>query len=124
MKYIASNLSEQEVKDSDIRIVLPVRANTGGRRPKCTGPEAVGPSTDGDKLWTCPTVELTNLEKRKIVAKVMQLAVMAMFTTHLYQFAGKVYHQQLGCPIGLRGTGVIARVVLAMTDRRVKAKPT
>ena len=33
-----------------------------------------------------------------------------------------MFHQKVGGPIGLRSTGDIARVVMAMTDRKVKHK--
>ena len=115
VKYIASNMTAKEVKQSNLKRVIPTRANTGGARPRCTGPEAMGPDSNGEELWDCPKVELSDLEKKKI-------ATQTMFNTHLYQFGGKVYHQKVGGPIGLRGTGAIARVVLAMTDNRVKCK--
>ena len=35
-----------------------------------------------------------------------------------------MFHQKVGGPIGLRSTGAIARVVMPMTDRRVKTKMT
>ena len=95
VKYIAANLTEEQANTSDLRRVLPCRANTGGKRPKCTGPEAVGPSANGEKLWECKKVELTALEKKKIIAKVVQISVKTMFKTHLYQFGGKVFHQQV-----------------------------
>ena len=60
-----------------------------------------------------PRVELTKLEKRKNFAEVMRLAVEQMFSTHCYRFAGKVYRQTEGWPIGLRSTCAVARVVMA-----------
>ena len=124
VKYIASNMSEVEVENSDLRRVLPRRQNRKGTRPTCRGQEALGPEADGDKMWDCPEVKLKRLEKRKILARVMEIAVLTMFSTHCYTFGGRTFHQLAGGPIGLRGTGAIARVVMAMTDRRVMAKLT
>ena len=65
---------------------------------------------------------MSDNEKRKVVAEVVSIGVKTMFATHVYSFGGRVFHQMVGGPIGLRSTGAIARVVMAMTDRRVKAK--
>ena len=59
------------------------------------------------------------MEKKLILATVMQIAVRAVFDTHVYQFAGKIYHQQRGGPIGLRATCAIAKVVMGDWDRRL-----
>ena len=56
------------------------------------------------------------------MAEVVAIGIKTMFATHLYSFGGRVFHQKVGGPISLRSTGAIARVVMAMTDRRVKAK--
>ena len=61
-------------------------------------------------------VALTKLEKEKIVAEVMRIAVEAVFSTHVYQFGGRYYHQTEGGPLCLRATGAIARVVMADLD--------
>ena len=61
-------------------------------------------------------------EKKEIVATVVSLATKVMFRQHFYKFAGNVYHQQEGGPIGLRGTCAIARVVMQLFDVRWKNK--
>ena len=83
----------------------------------------MGPHSNDEKLWHFPEgVELSDHEKRKVVAEVVAIGVRTMFATHVYNFGGRVFHQKVGGPIGLQSTGAIARVVMAMTDRRVKSK--
>ena len=122
-RYIAANRSEIWCQQSNLRRVLPTRRNTGGVRPGPTGDDAMGPHSNDENLWRFPEgVELSDDEKRKVVAEVVAIGVRTMFSTHVYTFGGQVFHQVIGGPIGLRSTGAIARVVMAMTDRRVKAK--
>ena len=118
MKKHASTFQQINQK---LERVLPPRHNVGGVRPGCTGPEAMGPDANGEEMWKCPAVQLTKVEKRMILAEVVAIGVRTIFKTHLYTFGGRVFHQKVGGPIGLRGTGAIARVVMAMTDRRVKS---
>ena len=82
----------------------------------------MGPDANGEEMWKCPAVQLTKVEKRMILAEVVAIGVRTMFKTHLYTFGGRVFHQRVGGPIGLSGTGAIVRVVMGMTDRRVKSK--
>ena len=46
-------------------------------------------------------------EKRKILAKVIEVAVREIMANDMYQFKGKTYKQTEGGSIGLRATGVI-----------------
>ena len=122
-RYIAANTTEQEVAVNKLRRVLPWRPTNMGTRPGVTGPEAMGPHSDDEELWSFPRgVRLTTLEKRMAVAQVVAIGVKTMFRTHVYTFGGKLFHQKRGGPIGLRGTGAVARVVMAMCDTKVKAK--
>ena len=83
----------------------------------------MGPHSNDEKLWRFPEgVDLSHHEKRKVVAEVVAIGVRTMFAMHVYSFGGRVFHQKVGGPIGLRSTGAIARVVMAMTDRMVKYK--
>ena len=77
----------------------------------------------GDEVqWVFPKVELSKLEKKKIFAEVMRLAVENMFSTHIYRFGGKLYRQSEGGPILLRSTCAVARVVMARWDAKFKKR--
>ena len=54
-----------------------------------------------------------------MLAKGVEIAVKVMYTTHLYTFAGKVYQQRSGAPIGLRGSGTSLRIIMNIWDRKV-----
>ena len=70
--YIAMKLS-----NTCLHRVLPRMTSRGGVRLGVTAP------VEKDDHWAFPNVELTNLEKRMIVATMVQIGVIAMFNTHI-----------------------------------------
>ena len=61
----------------------------------------------------------TMVEKKKLLAMALDIAVRVAFKTHIYQFGGRYYHQKKGGPIGLRVTGSAARLVMGEWDSRL-----
>ena len=62
--------------------------------------------SNDEKLWRFPEgVELSDHEKRKVMVQLVARGVRTMFDTHVYSFGGRVFHQKIGGPIGLRSTG-------------------
>ena len=110
--YIAMNLSKEEQEMSNLHRVLPWRTAKGGVRP------GVSSNPEKEDKWEFPKIEYTELEKRRIVATIVQIGVLVMMNTHLYTFDGKIYLQQEGGPIGLRSTCAIARIVMNEFDAR------
>ena len=52
----------------------------------------------------------------------VQIGVLTVMNTHVYEFNGKLYLQQVGGPIGLRATCAIARIVMNHWDKAWKGK--
>ena len=120
LKYIAVNSSDHELQQSGLRRVLPWKAGTKGRAATITGAEALGPRADREIHWKFRKgVELTDKEKKEIVAHIVKIGVNTMFSTHVYTFGGKYYNQRKGGPIGLRATGAVARVMMGRWDQKV-----
>ena len=107
--YIAINLSKTEQRLSPLYRLLPRRWSKGGSRPA---------PVDKDDHWVFPDVELTNLEKRIIVATMVQIGVLVMFNTHVYSFNGEMFLQKAGGPIGLRSTCAVDRITMNEWDTR------
>ena len=99
---------------------MPRRDKKTGPKPSVTGNETLGPHRDrDDHRWQFPAVtEYTDKEKKMLLAKGLEIAVTVMYTTHIYSFGGKLYHQVSGGPTGLRGTGSCCRVTLNRFDVR------
>ena len=93
----------------------------------CLGVQRPGPTTTelGTKLtkdtkvhneskWkmTNPDVDLSSAEKRLLLSRVVRTVVKVVFANHVYQFAGVLYIQLVGGPIGLKLTSLVARIVM------------
>ena len=118
VRYIALNWTAKQCKMSGLARVLPRRAKVTGTRPGMTGEVPLGPDPGGkeDDQWVFPKVCLTDLEKKMIIATVVQIGVVVMFNTHIYQFNQNYYLQKRGGPIGLRATCAVARVCMLHWD--------
>jgi hypothetical protein len=57
------------------------------------------------------------IQRKKMIASMMRILVREIMTNHCYQFDGKLYLQQAGGPIGLKLSGVLARLVMLKFDR-------
>ena len=101
--------------------MLPKRRYTSGTRPGITGADPLGPDSGSQDQWEFPDFPairkgLTRLEKKLIIAQVIQKAVLAIFKTHTYGFANTFFLQRRGGQIGLRSTCCIARLVMMWWD--------
>ena len=71
-----------------------------------------------DKNWNpqekfeFKNIEITNQENKKIIARVVEIAVRALFENHAYRFGNEYFHQKEGGSIGDRWTGAAAEVVM------------
>ena len=117
--YIALTSSAQKCRLGPLWRVLPTRSKNKGVRPGDTGTGPTRAVAGEEVQWSFPNIELTDREKRLIVAKVMHTAVLTLFRTHTYNFGGKFYLQQQGGPIGLRSTCCIARIVMLWWGRQL-----
>ena len=68
----------------------------GGVRPGVTS------SPENEEHWCFPGAELTDHEKRMIVATVVKIMVLVMMNTHIYTWNGETFLQRAVGPIGLR----------------------
>ena len=46
------------------------------------------------------------------MSKVIEILVKSTFNTHVYKWAGKIYKQSRGGPIGLRASGTLAKAAM------------
>ena len=108
LKYIAMNFTNEDVAQSKIRHLLPVRKHKKGPRP---GIVSVDKEEECSK-WILRQNQLTEVEKKQILAEVVYIAVKTVFKNHLYQFEGVVRIQRQGGAIGGELTQIVARVVM------------
>ena len=111
LRYIAKDAKDdKEVEEWGMSEWCPVRTKDKGKRPGVTGAKVV------DAKWTEANVPYDGPSRRKILGKVLELAVITVYRSNVYRFAGKTYLQQDGSPIGLDLSGEIGRLVMAQFD--------
>ena len=81
--------------------ILPRRSVKTGVRPGDTAP------TNKEDNWTFPTLMYTEQLQKMIVASMVQVGVLCMMNTHIYEFNGLLYLQQEGGPLGLGTTHML-----------------
>ena len=123
-KYLAINLSKDEINQLGLQEVVSTRAKKGGRSPGMTTAEIMGKLNreEGEEvqsLFNPPTRMPTEREKKIMLAQVLKIAMLAVLQNHTYQFEnGKIRLQSDGSPIGLEMAGAMARVVMIWWDKR------
>ena len=72
--------------------------------------------------WSKSPEKFTDQEKRLLFSKVIEIMVLATFDSHFYKWAGSIYKQKAGGPIGLRASGVVPKVTMELwlIEMRVK----
>ena len=99
------------------------------KKPTSSGPPAPSPTDPGpdpeadaepepadndQSKWdhSNPPENLDEVQKRRLLATAVGIAVRTVFEHHTYSFGGIRYRQVLGGPIGLRLTSLVARIVM------------
>ena len=115
-KYLAINLTQEQIAESNLKSVIPKKI-----KPNRAGMAFLDADLDkrGDEKWGWggKRREPSNLQKKRMVARSMEVVVKTILGNHLYQMDGKVYRQQGGGPIGLEITGVLSRLVMLWWDK-------
>ena len=122
-KYLAIHLSQEEISNSNLKSVIPRKVKTGVRKAGVAFLDSDQDRNGNEKWdWKGKRKEPSSLQKKRMIAKTMEIAVLAIMENHLYQFDGKVFRQREGGPIGLEVTGVLARLVMLWWDREYLKK--
>ena len=127
--FLASHYDEDELKAQGILHLVPQRVHKGGRRPGPTTTELGMKFAKDSKVHTQskwkmsdPELDLTASERRLLLSRVVKTVVKVVFANHVYQFAGVIYIQLEGGPIGLRLTSLVARIVMDRWSRSFSMK--
>lgn len=74
---------------------------------------------ESQSLFFPPRRSPTSSERRKMVGMMLETAVTAVMKGHMYSFNNEVRLQKEGGPIGLRLSGVLAKLVMLLWGERV-----
>ena len=114
--YLALTCSQAEITRSCLADVVPSRRYKFGQRP---GIENVSDESPGAWKWFKAPETYTEEDKRRLLGKLVEVAVRTTFETHFYQWGGRLYRQKKGGAIGLRATGTVAKVAMEDWLRRL-----
>ena len=110
--YLAITIGDVEMRKMGLRGYIPKRQGVwngcGTLRAK-TNKEMEG--------WKVTSLQLPNNLKKVVLGKILEIAVLLMFNSHVYTFAGEIFLQKSGAPIGLRSSAAIARLIMKLHDR-------
>ena len=82
-------------------------------------PQSLNAKVNRDlNYWEFNEQRLDDVIKKEIMARVIQVCVLVLMSTHSYTFAGKIYKQRRGAPIGLRGSACLARILMSIWDKK------
>ena len=122
--YLALTLSEEEKEHPSIKDILPRRKTRRGRKPGITTGEVMGPlyEEERESLFGPLPKQLSEEEKRIVLAKVIKQATYTTMKNHTYRFGGDIRKQREGGPIGLSLSGTLARIVMLWWDKQFLEK--
>ena len=76
--------------------------------------------TEPDSKWLFTREPVSKEEKKRMMGKILEVAIKATFQNHIYTYRNDLYYQQKGGAIGLRLTGIVARIVMDRWSRQFK----
>ena len=123
-KYLAINLSKEEITMLGLAELVSTRKKSRGACPGNTTAEVMGKlyreeGEEESSLFHPPRrAPATEEERKKVLAQVLRISILAVLTNHTYLWAGSARKQASGSPIGLELAGALARVVMLWWDRR------
>merc|ERR1712112_324577 len=109
--YIGLTHTEDEIREAKIADLAPTRITRGGPN----APTILTIKTEDKKpRWRPrkPVNEYTPNNQTRLLEAMMAKMISVTFKTHFYRWKGQIHHQAKGGPIGLRATGVCAKVVM------------
>ena len=123
IKFVKAGATVEEIEEAELTKLMPVRKYTRGKAPGITTKEIWNRLNQkaemlarGEKIpvskWTAIVTNINEEDKAKLVGKVIEIAIREIMGNHMYSFDGQTYLQTEGGAIGLRLTGLVARVVM------------
>ena len=116
--FLAANCARSELVEDGLAGVIPNRKFKRGAFPEQSTPELLsreklGTSTPQNPSKFLPVRDnITDIHKRKLLAKVVEVGVRKVIKNHAYMWKGDYLLQNVGVPTGLRLSGIIGRITM------------
>ena len=108
LAYVAMN-ADLTSDLEDLEHLLPTRKSGRSTKLKIS---AIDKDWNPNDKFIFKNQEISSQDRRKIIARVVEVAVRALFQNHAYRFGNEYYHQKEGSSIGDRWSGAAAEVVM------------
>ena len=125
---------EEEIKVAGLDKIMPNRKFTRGMAPTLNTKEVIKRMNQKAKMleegvevetkWTVISKDITEVQKSELMGKVLEICVREIMGNHMYIFDGQAGQDGQGSVIGLRLTGLVARVIMDRWAGKMKAKMT
>ena len=101
-------MSPLDIVENKVAGILPRQLKKQGGPPSILTVES---DQSRERWWyPVPPDSLSHEQKQLLLGLVMEQLVRLIFSTHFYEWEGRLYKQVSGGPIGLRATGMVARI--------------
>ena len=116
--YVALNKTQREIDDMGMKHLYPQRKRARGPRPTITGSGMKENIKERHDPWIFPDIEImTEIEKKSILTQALNIGLMTVMTSHIYEFNGELRKQKNGGAIGMELTGTLAKVFMVWWDK-------
>ena len=115
--YISLNRSSDEIQALGLDTVCPARARRRGAIPTITSSGTAAKKEDRFRPWQRAVSFPDDRQRRVMFTEAIRIGLEIVMKNHVYEFDGRILHQQNGGPIGLELTGNIAQVFMLWWDR-------
>ena len=120
-RYLAVNLSAEQVVQHGLCDLVMKRKTNMGRKPTVTGNEMFSYWDETESCWIGPVNAPDQSELKKMLAVAVMFDVERVMTQHTFRFRGKFYLQEDGGSIGSELTGEIAKTRVLVVLRKIKS---
>ena len=120
--YVALNKTEVEINSLYIKDWCPKRKNKRGPRLKITGNGVILEKEERFKPWQKPIAVIDDVAKKRMVTECIKIALNTLLQNHVYIFDGELRKQKKGGPIGVKLTGIVAKIFMSWWSKQFSDK--
>ena len=112
-KYLAVEMTEEEIKKEKLKTALPKRKGNAKRKVTV----AYLSNKQNDDKWTPATKDPSPMQRKRMLAIAISKGIRACMENHVYKVGDRTFLQKSGGPIGLELTGAASRAFMRRWDR-------
>jgi hypothetical protein len=122
--FIASTMTQEQINAEGIQDIVHSRRYTMGGRPGIVAKSVTGSDTEREEAtsWKPPNRKPTQQEIKKLLGIMVETAIMVIMNNHYYILGDTIRRQTKGGAIGLRMTGILAKLFMEEFDKIFKHK--